>query len=330
MVNQLLSFRHIYLDSNFYKQAEAARLQALQDLKIVIGTPAKILEGRAGLTTLPTIFSAEDQVGIMVDDFQRGAGEVILTLAVNTNFKLLAGDVAQSKDHSSHQRDAGDTAAPTSGSCKPFDTCAASAWYKANTQVQQMPILETIRLGKTGIEMLQKMWPDKHQGLVSGRPDDQDTLYLPVIFNRLEDWYYDHDTEQIIASETIASHVSVILAVELFHLSLNPRPDKKGILVISILKSFLTAAERIFQKTIPALCCELYNKACEHAGCPSDPVFLEQVYHFDWLWLVQKKDGHSHTPTTVWWRRCISVHLFYFLVDKGLIGLGPETHWRET
>ena len=73
---QLLAIRHAYLDQVYYQKEYACRREILAKIKILVGTGAKISEGRAGLTSWPRIFPEGSIIGSVVDEYQQQAVEI--------------------------------------------------------------------------------------------------------------------------------------------------------------------------------------------------------------------------------------------------------------
>ena len=162
-VVRLLSLRHMFLDSVYYQRQQQETSMALSEIRVIIGTPSKILEGRAGLTTWVNHLKTDDTVGIAVDEYQQGPNEYSIALGLGCSFKILMGDADQRKDSGGHQRDIGGDNVLGTATIKPFQTRGAPEWYRANQKVQRIDLPETLRLGPTGVRILQAMFPQRHQ-----------------------------------------------------------------------------------------------------------------------------------------------------------------------
>ena len=193
MVVRLLTVRHLYLDLHYYKKYEEARAKAVDNIKILIGTPAKILEGRAGLATWTRVIDKDDLVICIVDEYQQPPFQNVLGLAAGCSGLLCTGDTDQRRTGQRMHRDSGTTniMGQNEGGRTPLDHQGAPQWFEQNDQVQKIRLTESMRLGPSAITLLQQMWPGRHDHILTGRRHPQDTLCFPVIFGRLKDWEYD-------------------------------------------------------------------------------------------------------------------------------------------
>ena len=128
------------------------------------------------------------------------------------------GPHCRNEDPHGHRRDAGGSVAPQTGPNRiesPFQQHGAPAWYNDNEKAQHESLPESMRLGTSGVKILQTMFPGRHNNMRSGLPSDKDTLYVPVVFRRLHDWYFDNSqNSEVRCSKTFFSHVAVAIAFE--------------------------------------------------------------------------------------------------------------------
>ena len=124
---------------------------------------------------------------------------------------------------------------------------------KDNALVQKKPLYSTVRLGSTMVEVLKFMFPTRHEDLISEAMND--TRLLLVEFERLDDWAFDaNKNNEVQHSRTLFSHLAVWVAVEMVDLFRIPQEKrKKGILVVSLLNSFLTHFAKYCESALPRL-----------------------------------------------------------------------------
>ena len=93
-VLKLLSFRQAYLDQVYYQVQRDCRARVLADIKILVGTSAKIAEGRAGVAPWPHIFPEGSIVGSLVDEYQRRPIEMTVPLGLQCQYAVFVGEGA--------------------------------------------------------------------------------------------------------------------------------------------------------------------------------------------------------------------------------------------
>ena len=91
-------------------------------------------------------------------------------------------------------------------------------WLLSAPDIQRSPLSESFRLGPTNVALLQKMFPKRHDQMVSvrgacGCPDD--SLVLLTLLPRLTDWQHDEGSGEVRWSLTFATHVATLLALEI-------------------------------------------------------------------------------------------------------------------
>jgi len=285
LVCAMLALRHEYLNTHVYALQEARQKEALLELRVVIGTTTKATECIAGLDRWSDLLRMEGVWGVNVDEYQQPGWEQLIPMAFGVDFMAFWGDVDQREDNHGASRSGGAAASSRCGPGedpqrmeaggqltlqasaaprhqKPLQQHGAPAWFKRNKYVQHERLLHSMRLGPTMVRLLQGVFPERHDDLLPGRPIEEDTLFLPVIFEHLRDWKYNTATEEIQRSATFFSHLATLMAPEVVSLLNGPEAAiEKGILVLSFLLDFLAHVAAFMSQHLPGLCKEYHLRA---------------------------------------------------------------------
>ena len=110
---------------------------------------------------------------------------------------------------------------------------------------QRIPATVSYRLGSHMASLIKRVVPKLCPGnFDSAKPDE--TLFLPVLFERLPDWSHSEMLE-VLHSEFFFAHALTIVAVEMLILKLgreSPTP-RDGLIVVSFLNSLLDCFEKL-------------------------------------------------------------------------------------
>ena len=97
-----------------------------------------------------------------------------------------------------------------------FQRDSLAQWMANNGKVQCLPLNSTIRLGPKMLQVIQSVFPGKHDHLFSESKND--TEFHLVEFEPLTDWVYDAKSKEIQRSHTLFSHLASHIAEELIWL----------------------------------------------------------------------------------------------------------------
>ena len=140
----------------------------------------------------------------------------------------------------------------------------AANWIALSKMPQTCPLSESFRLGPTGVAMLQRMFPGRHDDMVSARGalgGPEDCLVLLTPLHRLRDWEHDLATTEIMWSASFVKHCASILAIELVALLHNDAvvDFEGGIHIVSFLKGFLAELEAFLEIHLADLCIAVHS-----------------------------------------------------------------------
>ena len=150
--------------------------------------------------------------------------------------------------------------------------------------MQKLDLTASVRLGRTMVEVLQYMFPGRHDKLTSERgwPDGKDdTLFLPIIFSPLDDWYFDWKSGEVTGSQQFFAQVASLLAFEVVSIHMGPQRNRdKGILVTSFLNRFLDGLKFYLEQCLFSLCQKVLGGLSydERQRLPTDPYCFTVEY----------------------------------------------------
>ena len=120
---------------------------------------------------------------------------------------------------------------------------------------------ETFRLGPTMVDIIKKVLPWCHR-MQSARLENEDTLFLSVLFERSPFWVYvaPPAPEEAMRDDLFFVHALQIIAFEIVLLDLQgARESKDGIIVIAFRSAVLDALELLLHYKLSAVCSRLRN-----------------------------------------------------------------------
>ena len=140
----------------------------------------------------------------------------------------------------------------------------AAHWIPLNKKLEQCWLSESFRLGPTGVHLLQRMFPRRHDHMESARGElrgPEDSLVLLTPLRRLDDWHHYNTTPEIMWSASFVKHCASILAVELVALLHKDAvvDFKGGIHIVSFLKGFLAELQAFLEIHLADLCSAVHR-----------------------------------------------------------------------
>jgi len=319
LIRYLLARRHDLLDRCYYRERQWKRARIIEDIRVFVVTPAKLAELR-GVGNEWSCLLEDSSVTwcLIADEMQRYSWKTVAAMAIGCSVCILTGDVDQGPDPGQKEKENDPFRAAFS---------AAPRWLVRAREIQRSPLVETMRLGATHVEMLQTMFPGRHRDMVShrgGRGESGDSQVLLTRLPRLSDWVHCAATSEIVWSPTFTKHCGALVAVELVQL-LHDREEGKhtgGVMIVSFLKSFLRELECFLEANLPALCAAAHElldepqpadglarydfRAAREAGalsvaaslaagggdCPVEILCLPHRQREDWGWMGHASQRH--------------------------------------
>ena len=138
-----------------------------------------------------------------------------------------------------------------------MNTCA---WVEQEKVVDLYQINKSWRLGRTMCRVISAVLPECKL-LESARPDNGDTLFLPILFKSLDGWEYGYGADPEVArNRFIFSHVMSVISLEIFLAVTCPTSSaSRGIVVVSFLNELLDGLENYLYSQLESACAMLHR-----------------------------------------------------------------------
>ena len=264
---RLMAKRHEYLDRHVYQSRTTAQVAAVTSIRCLISTTTNVAKYDALVLLLDALGEESGDSTIwwhFRDEYtQEDLPMTVVGLRPEVDVLILSGDRWQAPQtsvaHTSNQQDEGvRTLGRTPGSLN------TSLWVDRSKGVNVHYINETWRLGKTMVRVLSQILPGTSDMVTAdGRPDD--TLFLPIVFDGLNDWVYaDNSADaEIYRSQLFFAHALCVIALEVVLAVCHPKKGDatSGVLVISCLNNPLDALELYLFHHLQS-CCLYLHEAC--------------------------------------------------------------------
>ena len=250
LVRCVLAYRHRFVDSQLYSRFAKARATALDGIRVLVVTPPKLCELKAGVGEWSSLLQSRACWSVLGDEFQRLTWKQAVAMGTNCDSGALVGDVQQASDSRGGRPrvgadGVGDVTVGAAGGrmqdplTDPF--CMAPQFLRGAAGVQRSPLEESLRLGERCIQLLKYMFPGRDDSLISGKGPASgscaDALVLLTLFKQLRDWTHDPTTQEVLCSPTFFSQFAVLLSVEVVVMVNGPSAQLgNGIVVVPFLK----------------------------------------------------------------------------------------------
>ena len=244
----LLAKRHEYLIQVFYSRELQAKLEAVAKVKCFIMTASGFSKFEGVANILAKYFTEHETFWWLVKDeyTKETLPTTTVSFRLSLDLCLLVGDPWQRPRSVLGQY-------LSSG----MNTCA---WVEQEKVVDLYAINKSWRLGRTMCRVISAVLPECKL-LESARPENGDTLFLPILFKSLDGWEYGYGADPEVArNRFIFSHVMSVISLEIvLAVTCPPSSASRGIVVVSFLNELLDGLENYLYSQLESACAMLHQ-----------------------------------------------------------------------